>query len=60
MRRDATGGGRRIWEVFHDTLAVMLSGIGFFAAFVGTQRRFAQITTEIQQLVTSKPWALTE
>ena len=44
-------------EPFFDTLAAMLSGIGFFAGFVGTPRRIRAIATEIQQLLTGNMWA---
>ena len=39
-------------EPLVDTLATMLAGIGFFAAFVGTPRQIRAMATEIQQFLT--------
>jgi AcrR family transcriptional regulator len=48
-------------EPLVDTLAAMLSGLGFFAAFVGTPRQMRAITTELQHLLlTGKLWTSTE
>jgi TetR/AcrR family transcriptional regulator, repressor for uid operon len=48
-------------EPLVDTLAAMLSGLGFFAAYVGTPQQMRAITTEIQHLLlTGKLWASTE
>jgi hypothetical protein len=43
-----------------DTLAAMLSGIGFFAAFVGTTPQTRGVIVQMQQLVTGKLWPSTE
>lgn len=47
-------------EPLVDTLAAMLSGIGFFAGFVGTPRQTRAIATEFQQLLTGNMWAPSE
>lgn len=47
-------------EPLVDALAAMLSGIGFFAAFVGTPPQIRGMVLEMQQLVTGKLWPSAE
>ncbi|WNG90636.1 helix-turn-helix domain-containing protein [Mycobacterium sp. ITM-2016-00318] len=39
-----------------DTLAAMLAGVGFFAAFVGTPQQIRAVVTEVEELLTAKTW----
>jgi AcrR family transcriptional regulator len=61
---DAVGRGELPYstrvEPLVDTLAAMLSGIGFFAAFVGTTPQTRGVIVQMQQLVTGKLWPSTE
>jgi TetR/AcrR family transcriptional regulator, repressor for uid operon len=43
-------------EPLVDTLAAVLSGIGFFAAFIGSPQQIGNIAAEIQQLLTGNMW----